>query len=220
MNILVVAATAAEIGPFLSNHRQAAFQGTDVLISGVGLVPTTFALTSHLQLKKPDLVIQAGIAGCFRKTVPTGTVVAVQKDRLADQGVVEKREFRDVFELGLVKPSAAPFRNGWLANPLPVKKVTGLAAVNAVSVNTITTAPAMIRYYTSTFDPVVESMEGAALHYVCLRQQIPFLQLRAISNYVGERNKKKWNFTDSIGNLNKTLIGLLSSSSLISKLQS
>ncbi len=42
------------------------------------------------------------------------------------------------------------------------------------------------------FGAEVESMEGAAFHYVCLQQKINFLQLRSISNRVGERDKSKW----------------------------
>ncbi len=56
----------------------------------------------------------------------------------------------------------------------------------------------MIQFYRDTFNPVTESMEGAALHYVCLMEKIPFLQIRSISNYIGERNKKKWDMMDSI----------------------
>ena len=52
-------------------------------------------------------------------------------------------------------------------------------------------------------------MEGAAFHYVCLQQKIPFIQLRAISNYVGERNKTKWKMKEAIINLNEKLIFLL-----------
>ncbi|MBK8310223.1 MAG: hypothetical protein IPL04_04300 [Chitinophagaceae bacterium] len=59
---------------------------------------------------------------------------------------------------------------------------------------------------------MVESMEGAALHYVCLMEKIPFIQLRAISNYITERNKKKWNMKESITNLNKEIIKLLNKS--------
>ncbi len=220
MSILVVAATPLEIEPFLTAHRTQEYPNTDVLVSGIGLVATTFALTSQVRLKRPQLIIQAGIAGCFNNTIPTGTVLAIQKDRLADQGVEENRQFKDMFDLGLVKRSAPPFQNGWLVNPLPLRKITGLRSVKAISVNTITTSQKMTSYYTTAFQPVTESMEGAALHYVCLREQIPFIQLRAVSNYIGERNKKKWNFIDSIKNLNKTLQELLSSPVIISTLQS
>ena len=52
-------------------------------------------------------------------------------------------------------------------------------------------------------------MEGAALHYVCLHEKIPFLQLRTVSNYVGERNKTKWNIADAFENLNLELVTLI-----------
>ncbi|MFZ1371603.1 MAG: futalosine hydrolase, partial [Ferruginibacter sp.] len=59
------------------------------------------------------------------------------------------------------------------------------------------------------FKPGIETMEGAALHYVCLQENIPFLQIRSISNYVGERDKIKWKLKEAIENLNTDLIKLI-----------
>lgn len=88
-------------------------------------------------------------------------------------------------------------------------KKTRLKKVKGISVNEITTSKQKVRFYQETFQPVVESMEGAALHYVCLMEKIPFIQLRAVSNYIAERNKQNWNMKESIGNLNQALIKLL-----------
>jgi futalosine hydrolase len=52
-------------------------------------------------------------------------------------------------------------------------------------------------------------MEGAALHYIGLKENIPFLQLRSISNYVGERDKEKWQLQEAIRNVNLVLQELL-----------
>ena len=52
------------------------------------------------------------------------------------------------------------------------------------------------------FRPVTESMEGAALHYTALMEIIPFVQIRALSNFTGERNKARWELKKSITNLN------------------
>ena len=49
-------------------------------------------------------------------------------------------------------------------------------------------------------------MEGAALHYVCREMNIPFLQIRAASNYIGERDKEKWQMKEAIGCLNETIL--------------
>ncbi|NBO57344.1 MAG: hypothetical protein EBU73_00185 [Chitinophagia bacterium] len=48
------------------------------------------------------------------------------------------------------------------------------------------------------FNPVLESMEGAAFHYCCIMKNIPFIQIRGVSNYVGERNKSKWQIEASL----------------------
>jgi futalosine hydrolase len=48
-------------------------------------------------------------------------------------------------------------------------------------------------------------MEGAALHFIALHQKIPFIQLRSISNNVGERDKTKWKIKEAISNLNEEL---------------
>ena len=52
------------------------------------------------------------------------------------------------------------------------------------------------------FGADIESMEGAAFHYVCLQEKIKFLQLRSISNIAGERDKTKWTMKEAIVNLN------------------
>lgn len=52
-------------------------------------------------------------------------------------------------------------------------------------------------------------MEGASLHYVCREANIPFIQMRAISNYIGERNKAKWKMKEALEALNDTLLKYL-----------
>ena len=217
MNCLLVAATAKEIALFLDHYRNSnktAFVDiqVDVLISGIGLTATTYSLTRQFTLKKPDLVIQAGIGGSFDKKIPLGSVVAVKQDRVADEGVVEKKMLRTLFDLNLVTQNQPPYQKGWLVNPdNGIMKRNKFKAVKAISVNQVSTNKQMIGFYEKTFRPTVESMEGAALHYVCLMEKVPFLQLRSISNYIGERNKTKWNIKDAINNLNKELIRLLES---------
>jgi futalosine hydrolase len=213
MNVLLVAATTLEIKPFLDHYRQKGFAGkeVDILITGPGLLAATHSLTRQIGLKKPDLVMQAGIAGCFNKKMPLGSIVAVKQEVVADEGVVEAKKFRTLFDLQLVKADQYPFNKGWLVNPDANKliKENGFKAVNGITINQITTDPRKIKEYLSRYKVVVESMEGAALHYVCLQSAIPFLQLRGISNYIGERNKAKWNFQKPITNLNKAIITLL-----------
>ena len=213
-NILLVAATAKEISPFIELIRKdSKFFGKkniDILISGIGLTASTYHLSRQLFLKKYSLVIQAGVAGCFDLKRPLGSVVVVERDTIADQSVVELKKLKTIFDLKLTPSDQTPFKNGWLKNPdIALMKSTGLISVKGISVNQISTSKKMIDFYKDTFNPVTESMEGAALHYVCLMEKIPFIQLRSISNYIGERNKKKWNMQESINNLNEHLIRLI-----------
>jgi futalosine hydrolase len=207
-NILVVAATAKEIDPFLALIKKEQFKkDIDILVSGIGLTASSYHLTKQFQLKKYDLVIQAGVAGSFDLKTSPGQVVAIKQDAIADQSVVELEKLKTLFDLKLVPQDQYPHKKGWLINPnKEILKKTGLKIVKSISVNQISTNKQMIKFYRETFDPVTESMEGAALHYVCLMENIPFLQIRSISNYIGERNKKKWNMMDSIVNLNEVLI--------------
>jgi len=155
------------------------------------------------------MIIQAGIAGCFRQN-KNNTIVSIYKDVVADMGVAETNLFKDIFDLKLAGKNDLPFVDGRLVNPH--QKLLSLAAfeqVNAVSVNEITTNKNRIDWYQQNYAPFVESMEGAAFHYVCLQEKIPFLQIRAVSNYIGERDKSKWTIKESIVALNEQLILLI-----------
>lgn len=211
MKILVAAATPIEISPFLKQLREdpLIFSNTDVLITGIGLTATTYTLSKQFQIYKPDLVIQAGVGGCFDKTKPLGTVVAVKQETIADQSVIEINQLKTLFDLKLIPHNQFPYRNGWLINKNELLKNIKLQKVKGISVNEITTSKKKMMFYENHFSPVVESMEGAALHYTCLMENIPFIQIRAMSNYIAERNKKKWNMKESVDNLNKELVKTL-----------
>ena len=211
MNCLIVAATAIEIAPFLEQFRSKKDfpANIDILITGIGLTATTYSLMKQLQIKRPEIIIQAGVGGCFDTNYPLGSVLAIKQEAIADQSVIELDKLKTLFHLKLVPQNQYPFSKGWLVNKSEVLKKIKLKKVIGVSTNEITTSKQKVKFYKETFNPVVESMEGAALHYVCLMEKIPFLQIRSISNYIGERNKKNWNMKESIINLNKELTSLL-----------
>lgn len=211
MNYLLLAATVKEINPFLNYYKKnIPAVSIDILITGIGLTSTAYHLTKQLQVKKYDLVIQAGVAGCFDRKIPLGKVMSINREAIADLSVVELKKLKTTFDLKLIPQNQFPYKKGWLINEnkLIFQKLK-IPSVRGVSVNEITTDQRKKIFYIEKFNPVVESMEGAALHFVCLMEKIPFIQLRSISNYIGERDKKKWNMSTSIENLNKELIQLL-----------
>ena len=204
MKILVVAATQLEIEPFINLKNN-----IEVLICGVGIPSTVYHLTKKLLQEKYDLVIQAGIAGTFSKKLKKGEVVVVEQDAFGDIGVEEKGEFKTLFQLDFDDKNKFPFKNGWLVNTSEMINTTHLKKVNGVTVNKISDRKKQAKQLKEIFNADVESMEGAAFHFVCLQQNIPFLQLKSISNKVGERDKSKWNMIEAIVNLNRELIDLV-----------
>ncbi len=206
MKILVIAATQEEIAPFLKWNTN-----IDVLICGVGIPSTVYYLTKKLLQEKYTLVIQAGIAGTFSKKIKNGDVVAVEQDAFADIGAQEKRNFKTLFELGFDDENKFPFRKGYLFNASEILQSSHLKKVKAVTINKISDRIKQTKQLKAIFDAEIESMEGAAFHFVCLQQNIQFLQIRCISNKVGERDKTKWEIAKAIKNLNQELINLINS---------
>jgi len=174
--------------------------------SGVGMLASAVSLT-QLALQKPSLIIQAGIAGCFNTADELGKVYIIGEEMPGDTGVNENGEWKDLFDLNLAQPNNAPFTNRKLPNPwLQQYNLLNLPVVSSVTVNEITTSVMRRQQVVNKYNPFIESMEGASLHYACLQLDVPFIQIRATSNYIGERNKTKWKMKDALVNLNKTLI--------------
>lgn len=206
MKILVVAATQQEIEPFIHLNNNC-----DTMICGVGIPSTVYHLTKKLLQEKYELVIQAGIGGTFSKKIKNGEVVAVEQDTFADIGAEKNNKFKTIFQLGFGDENAFPFKNGWLINTSDVLKNSSLKKVTAVTINTINDRKNQTKHLKKMFAADIESMEGAAFHFVCLQQNVPFIQIRAISNKVGERDKTKWKMTAAIKNLTAALIKLTDS---------
>jgi futalosine hydrolase len=199
MNVLVIAATEKELTGITENT----FNGTSLVlqtaVTGVGLLPSTYAIMQLIGRSKPDLVIQVGIAGSFNPSLELGTAVTVEREILADIGVFEKDGYRDIFELGLAGNNMPPFEQGAIVNHHDnLIEAASLPTVSAVSVNEISTHPQKIALFAEKYKASIESMEGAALHYVCALQEIPFIQIRGISNLVGERDKTNWKIPEAL----------------------
>lgn len=198
MSTCIVAATALEL-QYLSGAIR---KKNKVMITGVGTAATVYHLMQELQHHKPSLLVQAGIAGSFSEELKLGQAVIVNADRFADLGVQENNQWNDVFDMKLIESESHPYSNGWLTNPHHhLLSAAGLPIVKSISINEVTTNSARIELLRDKYNPSIESMEGAAFHYVCLQQGIPFIQLRTISNYVGERNKEKWKLRQAVETL-------------------
>jgi len=187
MNILIVSATAQEVQTDYPH-----------LVTGVGMVATSIAVSRALSEKHYDLVINAGIAGSFNRSIPLGSVVEVVKDQLSEIGVQDGGQFLSPREIGL---------DAIVTVEMPIQ--TKLLAVSGITVNTVHGDDKAISQIVHRLNPQVESMEGAACMLACQNGGVPCVQLRAISNYVEKRNKANWDIPLAIQNLNQELSNYL-----------
>jgi futalosine hydrolase len=183
----------------------------NILVTGVGSVATAWVLKQWLcNNGKPDLIINAGIAGSYNEELLTGDVVMVESDCFADAGIEDDEDFITLFEAGFTGENEFPFRQGILhADPGYFEKFKYLfKSVNAITVNTSTGSEATRSRLLKKFNPDIETMEGATFFYICSMENIPFLALRAISNKVEKRNKGNWDITLALDNLSIRLIDI------------
>ena len=207
MKILLVAATKAELTDVFTHFdlpnenfvQQAEF---DILITGVGITATAFALGKHLN-NDYDLVLNVGIAGSFDQQIALGSLVNIEEDTFGDLGAEDNNSFLTLEDLGLGKITYQSTYKTTNSKTAPLQKVKSIT-VNKAHGNAKTIANTQQK-----FKPTTESMEGAAVFYACEAIHLPCLQVRSISNYVTARDKSTWEMQLAITNLNLWIIDFI-----------
>ena len=180
----------------------------DILISGIGSTFTAFHLTTALKESKYQLVINIGIAGSLIRSLEIGEVVHVISEEFADLGIEKENEFLTLFETGFMDSNEFPFEQGIIkANDcnglLDFKKVRGITTNISHGRNS------SIAEIHQKFSAHVESMEGAAVFYICSWMGIPCCQIRAISNYVEANKLAEWDIPLALENLKNAVLHVL-----------
>lgn len=207
MKLLVVAATSAEISGLYQHFglAEANFVQTpkfDILITGVGMTATAFALGRQLN-PSYGLVLNVGIAGSFDPTLKLGSLVNITTDIFAELGAEDHDSFLSIDQLGF--GTSTYFNNYAKTSPA----VDQLPKVKGITVNQVHGQTQSIALAKTRFEPQTESMEGAAVFYACSQLNLPCLQVRSISNYVEPRNRESWQIGLAIQNLNSWLINFV-----------
>ncbi|MEG2240384.1 MAG: hypothetical protein RSC12_04665 [Alistipes sp.] len=99
-----------------------------VFISGVGMAETAAVTIKAVKLKKPDLIILAGVAGAYDPTVPLGEVVEVVEERVAELPAKYAEVYSSVGFTPLKKVSANTVsRSGAQAGEAAIENMEGAA---------------------------------------------------------------------------------------------
>ena len=170
---------------------------------GVGKVNAAMATQLFIDLYRPDRLINVGVAGCFEE-VPIGSLVLAEKfmqhdvdttavgDPIGMVSTVEKVEFPTA---ELEKAKAAMDRTG---RPY---RVGGVATGEWFA-----TKGDRARWIAETFHPLLVEMEGGAAAQVCLRNDVPFMALKSVSDCVLGDHNIYFDFPKAMKDLNEAVM--------------
>lgn len=219
MKILLVAATELETGIVREKFSfhilesglsrcQIPAHTIDLIHTGVGQINVAYHLGKHLANSHYDLAFQFGIAGANSPELQIGDVVEVREEIIGDLGADSPKGFINMKDLGfpvLQRPDLTLYNR--LGNP--THQIGGIRRVTGLTVNTVSGTRDGIRKMKDRWDFEIESMEGAAFFYVMLNENIPFHQIRSISNRVEERNRESWDIPLALKTVQKFMCNYL-----------
>ena len=223
MKLLIISATSIEIKPLISGlgkgrvlqHHVTRYRykqyDIDLLITGVGMVPTAVFTSIVLGKYKYDVVFNVGICGSFNRDIPLGTVLNIASDCLPETGAEDGEHFLSLIDLKLLDQDEFPFNGGKLINDsiFDSNLINGLLIATGVTVNTVHGNSLNIDAFLKRQQVDIESMEGAAFMFSCKLHKNRHIQIRSVSNYIEDRDVSKWDIPLAVQNLNQFLFELL-----------
>lgn len=190
--------TTTQIGPW------------DILLTGISKSNAAAATALALDPKIHGAVLSMGVAGAYppRGAALMGSTVAGTRSVMADEGVVAPGGFLDCPAIGFPifggPADAAVSDPGLLEALTPHVDATGpIATVSACS-----GTDELAAILSGRTGAIAESMEGAAVGLVAARRGVAFIELRAISNTTGDRDRQTWDMRAALDRLSDLASGL------------
>ncbi|MFI1048381.1 futalosine hydrolase [Streptomyces griseoruber] len=175
----------------------------DLLAAGVGpalaAASVSAALTAATLTGEPyALVVSAGIAGGFLPEAPVGSLVVADRITVADLGAESAEGFLPVTELGFGTVTHRP--------PDSLVRAAGAAAGarrgEILTVSTVTgTAARAAALRVRHPEALAEAMEGFGVAEAAGAHGTPVLEIRAVSNPVGPRDRAAWRIGEALAAL-------------------
>ena len=175
----------------------------DFLLTGIGTTVTAYKLTKAiLEAQAQDqpytLIVEIGVAGSYDlEKFPVRSAAVISAEHFSDLGFETSDGIKTLFDYGCIRANDFPYEDRALKRQsLPQKHVEAylqtLEAGVGVTVQTVTGNPQKLAENRGKFGADIESMEGAAVYYVALMEQGPFVEIRTVSNAVGVSDSSKW----------------------------
>lgn len=203
---LVAAAVEQELAPFLERASRLPRGSWRTVVTGAGKINAALELDAAVGREVPESVVFLGSAGAFPSSgLEIGDVVIAGEEILADEGVEVPRGFVSMGDLGLPLgtrsggkvynevPVAAPDESELEGLRTGARGAFRLAVGRLITVSTGTGTDRRAQTLAGRWrQPLAESMEGAAAALVAWRRGIPFVEIRGISNFTGNRDRASW----------------------------
>ncbi|WP_371656993.1 MULTISPECIES: futalosine hydrolase [unclassified Streptomyces] len=194
MRVLVVTAVPVERDAV----TRACPAGFDVLAGGVGPAAAAAATAAALAVTPYDLVVSAGIGGGFQPVAPVGGLVVASRIVAADLGADTPDGYLDVEALGFGRSAHLPPQRLGRA----IADATGAAYGPVLTVSTVTgTAARAAELAARHPGAAAEAMEGFGVAEAAAQRGVPVVEIRAVSNAVGPRDRSAWRIGDALGAL-------------------
>lgn len=189
--ILLVCAVAQEL------DWLGARAGIELLSTGIGPVDAAARVSRALALRRYDMVVNAGIAGAMRGVANVGDAVVVGEEILP-----LRLETND--PIALPPGSLVAERVPADAQLIEAVMALGFPLVRGITVSSVTATDATAERLRS-LGAEIETMEGFAVLRAAQLANVPAVELRGISNIVGDRAAAQWDFNAGITGLRRVL---------------
>ncbi|NLG09445.1 MAG: futalosine hydrolase [Deinococcales bacterium] len=187
-------------------HGQVAGVPCVHLATGVGKANAAAATALALRALRPGAALLVGVGGAFAGAgLEPGDVALAASETHLDSGVGHGEAWQGLEELGFPTLPAGGARSAPLYNRLPLgdhvarlATALQLPALPFGTAEAVTADAATAARLAERHGVAVESMEGAAVAQVALAFGVPLVELRGVSNLVGERDKRRWRLTEAV----------------------
>ncbi|GAK08737.1 futalosine hydrolase [Geomicrobium sp. JCM 19038] len=198
--ILIMTAVEAEREAVKAGLRE----DVNVTVELAGVGPAQAAARTAVQLAKQnyDLVINAGIAGGFREKVQLEDIVVSTTIQAADLGADTGEQFIPVEELGF-----GSSRIECLGSEVDrFRELENVFTGRIITKSTVTGTDEEAKRLQARYeDAVAEGMEGFGVATAAEEFGVPVLEVRAISNYIGKRERDKWKIKEALASLKQVM---------------
>lgn len=178
-----------------------------ITAGGIGKANTAAAIARVSARVEVGAVLQLGIGGAYPAgaggpALPLGSVAVAASEFDLDLGVGEGDAWRGLEALGFAAVATDPPTYNRIAcdtgSSHAVARALACPHVPFATSDRVTADRATARRIADQVGAAIESMEGAAAAQVCLALGLPFVEVRAVSNEVGVRDKSEWRVREAI----------------------